>query len=251
MLICIDVGNTHIVCGICKEDGFQTFRFATKNNITCDELGIQLKMLLHSLNKEEEKVNFIISSVVPKVEVVIKEMCKKYFDTKPMFVAPGIKSGIKIRIDNPKELGADILVGAVAAVEIYGPKCLVIDIGTAMTFVYVNEKKELLGGSILPGMKTAFSSLIDSTAKLEDFTYEKTDSIIGKDTKTCLQSGMFFGYVSLIEGLIEKYHEELGDFKVVFTGGESFILKDMLKKEYIFDSDLLMKGLKIIYHKNV
>lgn len=252
MLICIDVGNTNIVLGICDDDNFKTFRLSTKQNITSDELGIQVKMLLNALEIKDKNINFIVSSVVPALDFVIKEMCKKYFDIIPVFVAPGIKSGIKIRLDNPKELGADILVGAVAASEIYGPKVLVIDIGTAMTVVYVNERKELLGGLIFPGMKTAFSSLISSTAKLEDFAYEKSKSIIGKDTKTCLQSGMFFGYSSLVEGIIKKFNNELGEFKVVFTGGEAFILRDSLENssDYIFDGDLLMKGLKIIYEKN-
>jgi len=203
-------------------------------------------------NSKINTYEFIVSSVVPQIDSVIKDMCIKYFNTKALFVEPGVKTGIKIRLDNPKELGADILVGAVAAVEEYGTNVLVIDMGTAITLVYINQNKELLGGTIFPGIRTAFSSLFSGTAKLEETGYDKPKDIIGSDTKSCIQSGMVYGYVSMLEGMINKYHEKLGPFKTVITGGDAMKLKEMLSsvEDCYFDSDLLIKGLKIIYEKN-
>lgn len=251
MLVCLDVGNTHIVIGVYSGEKLYTYRVATNPNCTVDELGIKLHDILSFNHKDNSNYEFIVSSVVPKIDNTIKEMCKKYFKNDALFVKQGIKSGIKIKLDNPKELGADILVGCVASVNIYGSNVVVIDIGTAMTMVYINEKKELIGGTIFPGMHTAFSGLISKAAKLEEVGFEKVDNVIGNSTKSCLQSGMIYGYVSLIEGLIQKYKEILGDFKVVLTGGEAKLLKDyFVDKSYIFDDELLIKGLKILYEKN-
>lgn len=251
MLVCLDVGNTHIVIGIIEKDKIYTYRLSTDPNATIDELGIKFTEILKFHNKDENNYEFIVGSVVPKIDSTIKKMCEKYFNCKPIFVEQGIKSGIKIRLDNPKELGADILIGAVASSTIYGGNILVIDIGTAMTMVYVNENKELLGGTIFPGIHTSFSHLMSKAAKLEEVSFERPKDIIGTDTKSCLQSGMIYGYISLIEGLIERYKKRLGDFKVVITGGESMLLKDLFKdKDYIFDDELIIKGLQILYEKN-
>lgn len=251
MLVCLDVGNTHIVIGVYEGDNLKTYRICTNPNATCDELGIKILEILNFHHKEIEKYEFVVSSVVPKIDNTIKKMTEKYFNCEALFVRQGIKSGIKIRLDNPKELGADILVGACASVNMYPGNLLVIDIGTAMTMVYVNENKELLGGTIFPGIHTSFSSLMSKAAKLEEVSFEKPQSILGTDTKTCLQSGMIYGYLSLIEGLIARYHELLGDFTVVMTGGEANLLKELFKdKSYIYDEDLIIKGLKIIYEKN-
>lgn len=253
MLICLDVGNTHIVVGIYEsEEKVSTYRISTNPNMTADELGIKILDIIRYNNIQANDFDFIVSSVVPKIEIIIKSMVNKYFKKDAIFVGQGIKSGIKIRLDNPKELGADILVGAVAACNLYGPNVVVIDMGTAMTLVYVNEKYELMGGTIIPGIRTAFSSLFENAAKLEDVPFEKPKTVIGKDTKTSIQSGMFYGYVSMIEGLIKKYHDEIGEFKVVLTGGESQLLKELFKDKdkYIFDNELLVKGLRILYNKN-
>lgn len=254
MLICIDVGNTHIVVGVYNEneDNFTTYRLSTNSSITSDELGIKMKELLSYNNKDNTKYEFIVSNVVPKLDFTIKNMCKKFFNCDAIFVGPGIKSGIKIKIDNPKELGADLLVGAVSAVNQYGSNVLVIDMGTALTLTYINSEKELVGGTILPGIGTSFSGLISLAARLEDFSFGVPKSLIGRDTKSCLQSGMIFGFSSMVEGLIEKYHEKLGPFTTVFTGGEANFLKEFLniKEDWIFDDSLLMRGLKILYDKN-
>ena len=252
MLVCLDVGNTHIVVGIYESETCKTYRISTNPHITVDELGIKIVEILKFNNSNVKDYEFIVSSVVPQIDSVIKDMCIKYFNTKAMFVEPGIKTGIKIKLDNPKELGADILVGAVAAVEEYGTNVLVIDMGTAITLVYINSYKELLGGTIFPGIRTSFSSLFQGTAKLEETGFDKPKDIIGSDTKSCIQSGMMYGYASLIEGMINRYHNKLGPFKTVITGGDAFKLKDLLSSvdDCYFDSDLLIKGLKIIYNKN-
>ena len=137
MLVCLDVGNTHIVLGVYNNEELKTYRICTNPNATSDELGIKIKEILNFNYKNATKYDFVISSVVPKIDLAIKKMCAKYFNCEALFVEQGVKSGIKIRLDNPKELGADILVGAVASVSQYGGNCLVIDIGTAMTMVYV------------------------------------------------------------------------------------------------------------------
>lgn len=252
MLICFDVGNTHTVVGVYSDnENYLTYRISTDAKITSDELGIKLLDILKYNNYKTNKYEVIVSSVVPKFDNVIKSMCLKYFNCEPIIVGQKIKSGIKIRLDNPKELGADLLVGAVAATTLYGDNLVIVDMGTATTFVYV-KNNELLGGSIIPSMRTAFSSLFEKAARLEEVSFEKPNAIVGRDTKTSIQSGMYYGYSSMIEGMLEKYHHELGDFRVILTGGESILLKDsfMNKDKYIFDNDLLIKGLKILYDKN-
>src|SRR5690554_1926356 len=169
MLICIDIGNTNIVIGVFNQDILKhTFRLETKALRTEDEYGIRI---IENLNyngiKKEQLEGAIISSVVPEIDSTFEKALLKYFNIQPMFVGPGIKTGIKVSIENPKQLGADLLVGAVAATSKYGYPCIIIDMGTATTLSYVNNKKEFVGGIIYPGVITAYSSLIKSTSLLE------------------------------------------------------------------------------------
>lgn len=252
--ICMDIGNTNIVIGVfTKHKLIEKFRLSTNVLMTSDEYGIKIIQLFdfYKINKEDIS-GFIISSVVPELDMIIKLMVNKYFNIEPLVVGPKVKTGINIKLDNPKQLGADLLVGAVGACEKYGPNCLVIDIGTALTMVYINEKKEFLGGAIMPGIRTAFSTLAQKTSKLEDVAIEDVKEVLGRDTKTSLQSGMIFGWASLVEGMIIKYKKAYGIDHVVITGGEArFIIKHIDKDlNVIYDDDLLLDGLNIIYSKN-
>lgn len=252
MLLCVDVGNTNIVLGIFKNDKlFTSYRIATNSNETIDEYGCKL-VSLFSLNKiDKEDINgVIIGSVVPTMDAILEKVFIKYFNIKPLFVAPGLKSGIHIKIDNPKELGADLLVGAVAAVNKYKMPVLIIDMGTATTFVYVNENKELLGGVICAGLKTSYNSLFLNTSKLESVKISNRDDIMGKNTTSCIQNGMVFGTSSMIDGIISKFHKAYGDFSVVLTGGDARFICNYLEEKVIVDENLLLDGLHLLYNKN-
>ncbi len=252
MLVCVDVGNTNICLGLYHDDKLKyTYRLATNSNETYDEYGVKLTGLF-SLNgvKKEEIDGVIIGSVVPKIDSILEKTFEKYFNIKPLFVAPGIKSGIHIKIDNPKELGADLLIGAVAASNKYSSPALIIDMGTAITFAYVNEKKEFLGGVICAGLKTSYNSLIMNTSKLESVKLTNTNDILGKNTISCLQNGMVYGTSSMIDGIISKFHRSYGDFVVVLTGGDAPFISQYLEEKIIIDENLLLDGLNIIYKKN-
>ena len=254
MHICMDIGNTNIVIGIFDNNKLiNHYRFSTNTLMTADEYGLKIIQFFAYNKINRADINgFIISSVVPELDSIIKSMVNRYFNLEPLFVGPGIKTGIHIKLDNPKQLGADLLVGAVGVVEKYGANSLIIDIGTALTIVYVNEKKEFLGGAIMPGIRTAFSTLALKTSKLEDVGLEDVKDILGRDTKSCLQSGMVFGWASLVEGMIKRYLELYGQMNVIITGGEArFIINHIDKNlNVIYDEDLLLDGLNIIYHKN-
>ena len=250
MLVCVDVGNTNICLGIFdKEKLVKKFRLSTNVNSTSDEYGINIKRLFE-YNNISNIEGIVIGSVVPRIDGTLEKMFVEYFNIKPIFVGQGIKSGINIKIDNPKELGADLLVGAVGACSKYQTPCLIIDMGTAITFVYVNDKKELLGGVIAAGIKTSFGGLFANTSKLESVKISNPKDIIGRNTTNCIQNGMVYGTASMIDGIIYRIKKEYGDFTTVLTGGDSVYVKDHLFNEVICDEDLLFDGLKIIYEKN-
>ena len=254
MHICMDIGNTNIVIGIFENNIIiNRFRFSTNTLMTADEYGIKIMQLFNYNNINKDLIEgFIISSVVPELDLVIKMMVKKYFGIEPILIGPGIKTGIHIKLDNPKQLGADLLVGAVGVVEKYGANSLIIDIGTALTMVYVNDKKEFSGGSICAGIKGSLKSLINSTSKLSTPTLDVPEKVVCNDTLACIQSGIVFGHISMIEGLVSKIKKELNNdnLKVLLTGGNSIIIKDHLNIDFIYDENLLLEGLLDIYTKN-
>ena len=252
MYFCVDIGNSNIVLGLFDNDEMICdYRLGTKRNTTVDEFGIMLLNILYLRKIDLKEIEgAIISSVVPEMDDSLRESFKRYLNIEPLFVGPGMKSGIHIKLDNPKQLGADLLVGAVGAVSKYQAPVLIVDIGTAMTMTFVNEKKEFIGGAIMPGIRTAFSNLIDKASKLEDVSYVDVENPVGNNTKDCIQSGMIFGWSSMIDGMIDRYEKELGKFEIVLTGGEARYLVKHLKHKVIYDDYLLMEGLKILYQKN-
>lgn len=252
MLLCIDVGNTNIVFGVYDNDKkVCDFRLETLIKQTYDEYGLKVLDIMEKLKVDKNMItSAIIASVVPQIDMTLEMVCTKYFNVSPVFVGPGIKTGLKIKADNPKELGADILVECVCAYEKYGGNTIVIDMGTATTLFVVNDSKEIIGGIILPGLKISFATLFEKTSKLEEVKLNVPKSIIGTDTISCIQSGMIYGTSSQIDGLINKIKKEIKDAKVVLTGGIGGLIFKHLENEVIYDSDLILEGLNIIYKKN-
>ena len=205
MILTLDIGNSNIKTALFEgEEMAHYWRISTSLSKTSDEYGILLmNMFAHEGVKPEEVEGIVISSVVPTINFTIEHMCQNYFHMQPMMVAPGIKTGINIKYENPRELGSDRIANAVAAYAQYGGPCIFIDFGTATTFGVVDENGSFLGGSIFPGIKVASEALVSGTAKLPRFAIEKPESVIGRTTLTNLQSGMYFGYVGLVKHIVQ------------------------------------------------
>jgi type III pantothenate kinase len=251
MILCFDVGNTNVVLGIVEEKKvIATFRFITNYRLTEDEY----YQKIHFVTKEfESKIDgAIISSVVPAMDNILVETLKKYYHINPILVGPGLKSGLKIKIDNPKTLGADLLCDCVSAYEKYGGPIIVCDLGTATKLLVVNEKKEYLGGIICAGIKGSLESLVHNAAQLSSVVLKAPTRIIAKETNDSIQCGLVVGHAVMIDGLIKKIKAELGtdDVKVVLTGGLASTIKPLLETKVIDDSNLVIDGLISIYYKN-
>ena len=254
MILTLDIGNTNINTALFKGTEMAHYwRISTSLSKTSDEYGILLmNMFAHESVKPEEVEGIVISSVVPTINFTIEHMCQNYFHMQPMMVAPGIKTGINIKYENPRELGSDRIANAVAAYAQYGGPCIFIDFGTATTFGVVDENGSFLGGSIFPGIKVASEALVSGTAKLPRFAIEKPESVIGRTTLTNLQSGMYYGYVGLVKHIVQKMKQELGrqDAIVVATGGMALLISEESKVIDKLDGLLTLKGLRMIYERN-
>ena len=253
MLLAIDIGNTNITIGLFNEDEILgTFRMTTKIPRTSDEYGIFFYNLLHSKGYSRNDVDAaIMASVVPDVNHHIINGLIKYFNVTPIVVGPGIKTGIKIAIPNPKEVGADRIVDAVAAYEIYGGPVLVIDYGTATTQDLILGDATMVGGVTSPGIRIAAHALWQDAAKLPKIEIKRPDNILGKDTISSMQSGLVYGHIGQTEYIIRKIQEEaqLEQMTVVATGGLGKIIFDETDSIDYYDSNLTLKGLNILYHK--
>lgn len=254
MILVVDAGNTNITIGVF--DGHKlmgTYRMMTKISRTSDEYGIFIKDLLEKNGLNPEKIiDVIISSVVPNIMHSFTSGIKKYFKVNPIIVGAGIKTGINIAIANPKSMGADRIVDAVAAYELYGGPVIVIDFGTATTHDVVTADGALIAGVTSPGIRISANALWKDTAMLPEIEIKRPETILAKNTVNSMQAGLFFGYVGQTEYIIRKLKEELGseDYKVVATGGLGKIISDETNAIDIYDSDLTLKGLRIIYDYN-
>ena len=241
MLLTVDVGNTNITLGLFKEDKvFATFRMNTQMVKTSDEYGSTIAELIARKNININEIeDVIISSVVPKVMYSLNNGIIKYFGIKPIIVGPGTKTGIRVKRTDPRELGSDRLVDVVAAYELYGGPCIVIDFGTATTYDLVGADGTFEAGVISPGIKICTKALWNET-------------ILAKDTISCMQAGIVYGYIGQTEYIIEKMKEESGltDVKVVATGGLGRIIWQNTDKIDIYDKELTLQGMRIIYEKN-
>ncbi|MDD4779366.1 MAG: type III pantothenate kinase [Tissierellia bacterium] len=255
MVLVVDIGNTNIVAGVFKGDEILgSWRMVTRSEKTSDEYGIFLLNLLayNKINYKQIK-SVIVSSVVPDVMHSFENTMRRYFNIEPLVVGPGIKTGITIANSNPREVGADRIVGIVAAYEQYGGPLIVIDFGTATTYDVVNEKGEFKYGVTSPGIVISSEALWTKTAQLPKIEIKKPVSILGTSTITSMQAGLVYGYIGQVEYIVKKIKEELKNenIKVVATGGLGRLMSDETNAIDIYDPQLLLKGLKIIHDKNI
>ncbi len=253
MILTIDVGNTNITCGVFDEDVIvASFRITTKMPRTSDEYGMILYNLLEQNNIQPMDIgDAIICSVVPNVMHSLRGGLVKYFHITPIIVEAGIKTGIRIVTPNPQQIGADRIVDAVGAYEIYGGPVLVIDFGTATTYDFVDESGAFLGGITAPGIRISAKALSEDAAKLPEIEIKKPESILGKDTITSMQAGIVYGQIGQTEYIINKVKEEVGlkNVKTVVTGGLGRIIANETTCIDIYDPNLTLKGIYRVYKK--
>lgn len=255
MVLVVDVGNTNITCGVYEKDDLKTtFRITTKIPRTSDEYGVLLKDMLNNNDISIEKIEgVIIASVVPNVMHALVGAIVRYVGKNPLIVGPGIKTGIMITSDNPKEIGPDRIVDAVAAYVKYGGPVLVLDFGTATTYDLVTEDGKFPVGITAPGIRISAKALWEDTAKLPEIEIKKPKSILATETISSMQAGLVYGQIGQTEYIIKKVKEETGymNLKVVATGGLGRIIANETDTIDVYDSSLTLDGLKIIYDKNV
>ena len=254
MLLAIDVGNTNIKYGIFNDNKLvASFRASSRISRTADEYGSVLVNLMNDKGIKKADIDgVIISSVIPSLNYTICHMCEYFFGVSPLMIGPGVKTGLNVKADNPKEVGADIIVNSVSAFTKYGGPIIVIDFGTATTFDIISEKCELLGVVIAPGIKTSLEGLVSNTAQLPMIELDAPKSVIGKNTKTCMQAGVVFGFAGLVDSILKRIKTELGsnDIMVVATGGLGEIIAKEVKSINKVDRMLTLDGLRTIYNLN-
>ncbi|KYD10054.1 type III pantothenate kinase [Caldibacillus debilis] len=254
MLLVLDVGNSNIVLGVYKQDSLvHHWRIETDRNKTEDEYGMLIKSLFdHDGLSFSDIDGIIISSVVPPIMFALERMCTKYFHLKPLIVGPGMKTGLDIKYENPREIGADRIVNAVAGIEEYGTPLIIVDFGTATTFCFINEEKQYCGGAIAPGIQIAAEALYNKAAKLPRIEIAAPGSVIGRNTVEAMQAGIVYGYVGLVEGIVNRMKNLCKEEPlVVATGGLASLIANESKMIDMIDPFLTLKGLHIIYQRNM
>lgn len=253
MLLAIDIGNTNITLGVFEKDNPRaTWRMATDGNQTADQYAAELLTLLHHRDINRAEITEIaLCSVVPPLLSTFVELCTRYFHIPPFVVGPGVKTGVRIRMDNPREVGTDRIVDAAAAHHLYGGPLIIVDFGTAITFDTVSKDGDYLGGAIAPGLTIAAEALFTRTAALPRIQLVPPKHAIGTNTVDAMQSGLIFGYIGLIEGIITRIQKELGEKAlVVATGGYASMLTGSTLVIDKVNSDLTLIGLRLINDMN-
>jgi type III pantothenate kinase len=271
MLLAVDVGNTNTVLGLYRlDDGARLtprgasgpgaeradlaahWRITTHRAQTVDEYGVIFVNLFEMHGMSPKQVSHIIvSSVVPPLDTTLRQVCETYFQIKPLFVEPGIKTGMPVLVDNPSELGADRLADCIAAFERYGGPCIVVDFGTATKFEVISERGEYLGGAIAPGLGLSADALFSRAARLSRVDIKRPPKVIGTNTVGHLQSGLYYGYIGLVDGILERIFEELGEKpRVIATGGLARMVAE--DSHYITEIDdlLTLDGLRVLFERN-
>ncbi|WP_428910350.1 type III pantothenate kinase [Niallia sp. Krafla_26] len=255
MIFVFDVGNTNTVLGVYEEDELQYhWRIETNRSKTADEYAMTIKSLFEHENLLFSDISgIIISSVVPPIMTALESMCEKYFHINPLIVGPGVKTGLNIKYDNPREVGADRIVNAVAAIHEYGSPLIIVDFGTATTYCYINEHKQYMGGAIAPGVGISTEALYTRAAKLPRIEIARPENgVIGKNTVSAMQSGIFYGYVGQVEGVVKRMTEECDQTPtVIATGGLASLIAEESSVINIVDPFLTLKGLQLIYKRNM
>ncbi len=253
MILAIDIGNTNIVVGCCEGKKILFMeRLTTNHTATALEYAISLKAILELSDVDKTDITgAIISSVVPSVTYTVRTAVKKFIGVDAMVIGPGIKTGLSIKTDNPAQLGSDLVVDAVAGIQEYGAPLVIFDLGTATTVSVINEEKEYLGGMILPGMMISLNAMVSGTSQLPKISLDKPKKLIGTNTIDCMKNGILYGTASSMDGIIDRIRDEIGDITIVATGGLAGTIVPLCRNKVILDDELLIKGLMIIYNKNI
>ncbi len=253
MILAVDAGNTHIVLGVYKRKKLlHHWRLSTERAGTADEYGIMIHQLFQHVGLPAGEVEgVIISSVVPPLTKTLETVSLQYLNQTPLIVGPGIKTGLNIRIENPREMGADRIVNAVAALEIYGPPLIIVDFGTATTIDYIDAAGQLLGSAIAPGIGISTEALFLKTAKLPRVELVKPASTVGRNTAAAMQSGIIFGFAGQVDGIVLRMKEEFhAEAKVIATGGLAELISGESRTIEVVNALLTLHGLQMIYDRN-
>ena len=253
MLLALDAGNTNITIGVF--DGsklIRHWRLRTVHDQTADEWGVLMRNLFSLAVLDLERIHgIIVASVVPPLDSTLAGMGRRYFDREPMFVTSATETGLKVLYDNPREVGADRIVNSVAAFEKYGGPCVIVDLGTAITFDAISKDAEYLGGLICPGIGMSVQGLFTRTARLPLVDFREPDRVIGTNTVSSMQAGLYYGAIGMIDGILERVMAELGpNTKAIATGGQAELIIRSSRYLRHVDADLTLEGLNLIWQRN-
>lgn len=253
MLLVIDIGNTNVVYGIYDgETLLHHWRVSTNRASTADEYGMALRTLFTYAGFRHEEIDgIVIASVVPPLNMAIEQMCSRYFGIEPLVIGPGVRTGLSIRYESPREIGADRIVDAVAGYNKYGGPLIIVDFGTATTFGVIAEDGTYLGGAICPGVNTSTEALFQHAARLPRIDLVKPKNVIGKNTVAGMQAGIIYGYVGLVDGIVRRIWAELGQQgRVVATGGLAELIAPESETIETVDQFLTLEGMRLVYLRN-